>query len=128
MFGKKKDQKRHDINLLELIPEQIVGSETGEDGKVTVLAPRFKSDLMKRLIGRRLKSPYIMMHLDEIGSTVWQNIDGERTIGEIAGILREKFGDAIEPCHDRLSIFFTQLELSSYIRYTNLEEVKSRSS
>jgi hypothetical protein len=124
MFGRKKAPERRDINLLELIPEQLVGSETGEDGIVTVLGPRFKSDLMKRLVGSRLKSPHFRIELDEIGTAVWQSIDGKRTIGEIAGILREKFGEKIEPCHDRLSMFFTQLEMSRYIRYRNLEEFK----
>ena len=124
MFGKKKETRSPEVNLLALVPERTVRSETGEDGLVTVLGPRFKTALMKKLIGSRLKCPYFRIKLDEVGSTVWENIDGARNIGEIAGILRDRFGDRIEPCNDRLAIFFTQLEMSGYIRYTNLEEVK----
>jgi len=126
MFGRKKRTPSPEVNLLELVPERTVQSETGEDGLVTVLGPRFRTSLMKKLIGSRLKSPYFRIKLDDVGSTVWENIDGVRNIGEIAGILRDRFGERIEPCNDRLAMFFTQLEMSRYIRYTNIEEVKAR--
>ncbi len=126
MFGRKKKVRGPDVNLLELVPEQLVKSEKEEDGIVTVLGPRFRSGFMKRLIGSRMKSPYFRIKLDDIGATVWESIDGERNIGVIAQILRDKFGERIEPCHDRLAMFFTQLEMSRFIHYTNLEEVKAR--
>jgi hypothetical protein len=80
----------------------------------------------KKVRGSRMKSPYFRIKLDDVGATVWESIDGERNIGVIAQILRDKFGEKIEPCHDRLAMFFTQLEMSRFIHYTNLEEVKSR--
>jgi len=122
---RKRQKRSPDINLLELIPERIVGSETGEDGLVTIQAPRFHNRVLKRLIEPRLKRPHMMLRLDEIGTAVWEQIDGERNVREIGAILREAFGDKIEPCHDRLAVFFTQLELSQFIRYRNLEEVRS---
>jgi hypothetical protein len=125
MFGKKKKTPSPDINLLALIPEQTVESIKGEDGIVTILGPRFKTGIMKKMVGSRLKSPYFKIALDDVGTTVWENIDGTRKIGEIAAILKEKFGEKIEPCNDRLAMFFTQLEMSRFIRYTNLEEVKA---
>lgn len=125
MFGKKKKTTSPDINLLALIPEQTVESIRSEDGIVTILGPRFKTNFMKKMVGSRLKSPYFKIALDDIGATVWENIDGSRKIGEIAIILKEKFGEKIEPCNDRIAVFFTQLEMSRFIRYTNLEEVKA---
>ena len=127
MFGRKKQTTQGpDINLLELIPERIVKSEMGEDGITTVFGPRFKTSFMKRFIGQRLKTQHFKIALDDVGTTVWENIDGSRNIGEIASILKEKFGEKIEPCNDRLAMFFTQLEMSCFIRYTNLEEVKAK--
>jgi len=126
MLGRKKKTQSPEVNLLELVPERTVQSEMCEDGIVTVLGPRFKTTLMKKLIGSRLKSPYFRIKLDDVGSAVWENIDGRRNIGAIAGILRNRFGERIEPCNDRLAMFFTQLEMSRYIRYKNLEEVKAR--
>jgi hypothetical protein len=120
----KKKKEMPEVNLLELVPERTVDSETGEDGIVTVLGPRFKSGLLRKLIEPRLKNPFLKIKLDEIGSAVWSNIDGERNVGLIGEILKERFGDDIEPCFERLSMFFTQLELSRYIRYRNLESVR----
>ncbi|MDD3642468.1 MAG: PqqD family protein [Candidatus Krumholzibacteria bacterium] len=125
-MSRKKEKRTPDVNLLELVPERTVGSGTGEDGIVTVHAPRFHNRLLKRLIEPRLRRPQMMIRLDGIGTAVWEQIDGERTVGEIGAILRERFGETIEPCHDRLAVFFTQLELSRFIRWRNLEEVRGR--
>ena len=125
-MARRREKRTPDVNLLELVPERIVGSEKGEDGTVTILAPRFHNRLLKRLIEPRLKRPHMMIRLDEIGTAVWERIDGERSVGEIGVMLRERFGERIEPCHDRLAIFFTQLELSRFIRYRNLEQVRGR--
>ncbi len=84
MFGRKKKTTSPDINLLELIPEQTVKSTRDDEGIVTILGPRFKTGLMKKMVGSRLKSPYFKIALDDIGATVWENIDGTRDIGEIA--------------------------------------------
>ena len=126
MFGRKKKTPGPDINLLELVPEQTVDSTRDDDGIVTILGPRFKSGLMKKMVGSRLKSPHFKIALDDIGTAVWDNIDGARNIGEIANILKEKFGEKIEPCYDRLAMFLTQLEMSRFIRYKNIEQVKAR--
>ena len=125
-MARKREKRTPDVNLLELIPERIVGSETGEDGIVTVHAPRFHSRILKRLIEPRLKRPHMMIRLDEIGTAVWEQIDGSRNVAAIGEMMRERFGERIEPCHDRLAMFFTQLELSRFIRYRNLEEVRGR--
>ena len=126
MFDRKKKTTGPDINLLELVPEQIVRSTRDDKGIVTILGPRFKTDFMTRLIGKRLKTQHFKIALDDIGTAVWENVDGMRNIGEIASIMKEKFGEKIEPCNDRLAMFFTQLEMSRFIRYTNLEEVKAK--
>jgi len=114
------------LNLLELVPEQLVDSTRDDEGIVTILGPRFKTGFMKKLVGSRLKSPYFKIALDDIGTTVWENIDGTQNIGKISDILKEKFGERIEPVNNRLAMFFTQLEMSRFIVYTNLEEVKAK--
>ncbi len=128
MFGRKKTRPTPDVNLLELVPEQLVDSTRDDEGIITILGPRFKTGFMKKLVGSRLKSPYFKIALDDIGTTVWENIDGTQNIGMISDILKEKFGEKIEPVNNRLAMFFTQLEMSRFIVYTNLEEVKARAS
>ena len=111
-----------DVNLLDLVPRRIVEHEIDEAHLVTVLMPRFKNRFMKRLFEPRHKSPFIKINLDEIGSEVWLLCDGARTIGEISALMREKFNERIEPCNDRLAVFFRQLEQAHFVSYTNLEE------
>ena len=113
---------RADVNLLDLVPRRIVEHEIDEARIVTVLMPRFRNRVMKRLFEPRHKSPFIKIKLDEIGSELWLLCDGTRNVGEIAALMREKFTERIEPLNDRLAIFFRQLEQARFISYANLEE------
>jgi len=126
MFGlkKKKDgeEKVCEVNLLELIPERLIKFEIRESNLVTLLAPRFRDGLMKKLLQPRLKKPFLKIDLDEIGSEVWLLCDGKRNVQEIADRLREKFQEKVEPCHERLGIFFKQLERAGFISFVNIEE------
>lgn len=123
-MGKKKIKVR-EVNLLDLVAERAAGHEVEEEtGLVTILAPRFRNRLMKRLFEPRVKNPHLKIKLDEIGSAVWLLIDGERNVKEIAAIVRERFQEKIEPCFDRLNLFFQQLEGGKFICYLNLEECR----
>jgi hypothetical protein len=115
-------QPKREVNLLELVPRRIAEHEIDESGIVTVLMPRFRNRIMKRLFEPRHKSPFIRIKLDEVGSAVWRLCDGSRNIGAIAEDLRGTFGERIEPCHDRLGKFFFQLERARFIEYVNFEE------
>ncbi len=125
---KKKKDIESEVNMLELVPERLVDHEEDDGDVITLLSPRFKSRLMKKLLESRLKNRFLKVKLDEIGSSVWLLCDGHRSIGEIGEMMRERFGDKIEPCYDRLSVFFSQLEISRFIRYSNLEELLNRAS
>jgi hypothetical protein len=113
--------KNREVNLLDLIPERIIEFEISDDGLVTLLAPRFRNKLLKKWLQPRLKRPYLRVKLDEIGSAVWLLCDGKRTVKEIAGPLRERFAEKIEPCFDRLSVFLRNLEGNRFICYVNYE-------
>jgi hypothetical protein len=63
-------------------------------------------------------SPYLI-RLDDIGTTVWKHCDGEASVQEIAELLRERFGDRVEPAEDRLQDFITQMQRARMIRVRN---------
>lgn len=113
---------KKDVNLLDLVPRRIAGHEVDESHIVTVLMPRFGNRLLQRWLTPKFRSTYIKIKLDDIGSEVWLLCDGARNVGEIAALAREKFGERIEPCHDRLALFFKQLERARFIAYENFEE------
>ena len=118
----KRKKQRREINLLELVPCRIIEYNTDEDVIVTLQAPRFKSDFMRKWLQPRLKRPFLRVELDEIGSSVWMLCDGNRNIRDIAEVMQRRFSDKIEPCHERLGSFFQQLEYARFIAYSNLEE------
>jgi hypothetical protein len=111
-----------DVNLLDLVPRRTVEHEIDEARLVTVLMPRFGNRFLQRWFTPKFRSTYIKIKLDEIGSEVWLLCDGARTIGEIAALMKERFNERIEPCNDRLAVFFRQLEQAHFISYTNLEK------
>ena len=124
---KKKNKKPQEVNLLELIPEKLVDEVVDDDGIVTLLVPRYKNRLLKKLHERSPSRRFVKIHLDEIGSGTWACIDGKKNVREIGEIVKERFGEAIEPCYDRLGIFMTKLEYEKYIRYTNLGQIRDSS-
>ncbi|MBN2071774.1 MAG: PqqD family protein [Candidatus Krumholzibacteriota bacterium] len=114
-------KEKIEVNLLELIPEKLIDQETDENGMITLLVPRFRNRFLKIMNDRSPHRRFVKMKLDEIGSCAWSSIDGKKNIRQIGETLRENFGEQIEPCYDRLSMFMTKLEYEKYIRYINLD-------
>ncbi|MBN1155256.1 PqqD family protein [candidate division KSB1 bacterium] len=117
MSKAKKQEDRSQINLLDVVPVKLVDSETDGNGLTVLLKPKFKNNYIKKYLVPRMKHPNYKINLDEFGSYVWYLCDGTRNVFKIAESLREKFGDKIEPVHERLGFFIRQLEQNKLIRY-----------
>lgn len=113
-MAKRKTPPR---NLLTLVPVRTGAWTTTEPGSVVVRVPRFGPGRLGRWFSRSFKLEDIQVNLDELGSAVWKACDGRSTVGEIGERLRVEFGDRIEPLHNRLALFFKQLEGSEFIRW-----------
>ena len=57
------------------------------------------------------------IHFDELGSFVWQQIDGIKNIGQIAQSVKETFGEQAEPLLNRLTAFFRILNRHLFISF-----------
>lgn len=121
---KRKQKEVLEINLLDLVPERLIEYEVDDSNIVTLFAPRFKNKLLKKWFQPRLKNPFLKVKLDEIGSSVWLLCDGHKNIKEIGEVLKDKFEERIEPCYDRLGMFFQQLEGARFICYENIEDCR----
>jgi hypothetical protein len=55
--------------------------------------------------------------LDATGSFVFRHIDGQRTVGEIAELVRAEFGQDVEPLYDRLVQYLKILRNNGFIDY-----------
>lgn len=111
----KKSQKQE--NYLERKPiknQKITWTEKG--GIVTL---EIKNEgLMNKLAQKIFKKPEISyVHLDEMGSFVWQLIDGKKTILEFSDFVKEKFGEKAQPLYERLAKYFQILESYSFIAW-----------
>ncbi len=117
IFRKKIPDK---INFLELVPKRNYDHETSDKGMINILIPKFTNRFMVENILPRLKHPYMKINLDEFGTEVWLQMDGVRSVGEIADILTKKFGERIQPVEERLTKFLSQLDSHKFISFNQL--------
>ena len=113
-------KEKKDINYMELTPVIAYEFKENEAGKVTVLIPKFTTWLWSRLLMPIQRQKYIKLKLDEIGSSVWKAIDGERKVSDICNLLKEKFGERIEPTEERVTRFLTQLHINNCITFKEI--------
>ena len=106
-------------NYLDFIP---MPSDTitydVSDGKVTIYK---ENKGFFNLIAQKLfKRPRItQIHLDDMGNFIWPLMDGKRSIYDIAGEVKNKYGEEAEPLYDRLVRYFKTLHDCSFVKYTN---------
>ena len=102
-------------NYLEKVPVKGDFEWTTNDEGIVTLEIENKG-IMNRIFQVLLKKPKITyIHLDENGSFVWQQIDGNLSITEIGMTVSERFGNDAEPLYERLAQFFKILETNKFI-------------
>ena len=79
------------VNLLDLIPVKIIKAKKDKDGKITIFQPKFKNKFMLKYVMHKLKNPNFKVNLDEFGSFVWEQIDGNLTVEKIGEKLKKHF-------------------------------------
>jgi hypothetical protein len=102
-----------DEKFLELVPEKICKHEEHE-GKVTVLFIKTPTFIEKMFFKKLINKPY-KIDLDEIGSFIWNIIDGKKNIAEIVALAKENFGEKIEPAENRTVQFMKQMHSTKLI-------------
>ena len=109
-------QKKSYLNSLESIPEKTsVAWEGDGNGNVTL---KLKNEgVLNKILQLLLKKPQISyIHLDEMGSFVWKQIDGKATINVIGKNVKENFGEKAEPLYERLIKYINILEEYKFIK------------
>ena len=103
-------------NYLEKVPvrAEAIGWTADENGAVTLEVEN--KGAFNRIAQKLFKRPKVSyIHLDENGSFVWRQIDGERNILAIGEAVKEHFGEKAEPLYERLSQFIKILESYRFI-------------
>lgn len=117
-FKRKKILKN--ANFLNLTPVPLFDHKKNDNGTITLLIPRFKDFLGKRILQPRLKHPYITLELDELGTDTWLLSDGRKNVRDICEILKEKHKEKINPAEDRVTRFFSQMYMQKLITFNEI--------
>lgn len=112
MAKKNKEAK----NYLDSIPVRNPEMEWKELDKKIVEVKVENKGFYNTLAQKLYKRPrFSYIKLDEYGSCVWKEIDGEKSIYEIGRILGEKHEGAANQLYERLSTYFRILERNKFI-------------
>ena len=105
-------------NLLDMTLVREVEWEEDESGVVTLVRsrPRVRGPRsMGRWVSFMLAPPRI--RLDEVGSFAWLRMNGSSDVGDLAALVREEFGDRVEPVNQRLGHLVRLLKRERFVSY-----------
>ena len=63
------------------------------------------------------------IELDKTGSFVFPLIDGQRSVGDIALLVKEEFGDAADPLYERLIRYMQILRNNGFIYFKGKDKM-----
>lgn len=110
--------KKKKENYLDFVPicNPLHTWEVNE--KQLVVVHIVHQGIYHKIAQKFFKRPKIShISLDVYGSFVWQQMDGRKTIFEIANAVKEQFGEDAEPVIQRVVRFFQILYQNKFIGY-----------
>ncbi len=122
--GRARDREKQleGVNLLGLAPSRLGKWEEKEEEVVLLRPPPAGRGLAflwpwisYGLSARRVR-------LDPVGSFAWLRLDGNRTVQEVAELLRARFGEAVEPAEERLGYLVQVLRREGFLAYPGWDE------
>lgn len=123
-MGRKK-KNEPDINYLDLIPQRSddLGTYLDRNG---ILVLKVENTGWFNTIAQKVfnKPRYTHVHMDKMGTFIWPLIDGERTIHDIAMLVKEEYGEAAEPLYPRIIQYFKIVESYHFIRFLSMPKKK----
>ena len=126
--SERHDGTRAGQNLLDMTPLREVEWEEDERGGVTLVRrrPRVRGPRsMGGWVSFMLAPPRI--RLDEVGSFAWLRMNGNVDVGELAALVREEFGDRVEPVNHRLGHLVRLLKRERFVSYVEPKATATRS-
>jgi len=107
---KKSKQKLAD-NFVDYVFRKNPELEWKEDEKGLVILMRPNKGLTNRIFQKLFHKPKIsQIHMEEMGSFIWKQLDGEKSVLALGEQVREHFGEKAEPLYERLSVYVKMLE------------------
>lgn len=114
--------KKETENLLDMTPEILCKWVDDKKGTVSLVVPRFKNRLMKKIALTLGKSEEVKIHLDKKGSNTWKLIDGNTTVELIGDKLKKEENESPEQFYQRLCEFLIILAKNRFIRFKTMSQ------
>ena len=119
----KRKKEGSDINYLDLIPRRNEALRWHRDLKERVILEIENTGVMNTIAQRVFNKPrFTKVHLDAQGTFIWPLIDGEKTVADIAALVKEEFGEKAEPLYPRIVKYFQIVESYNFIEFINKPE------
>lgn len=104
-------------NYLEKIPVRGGFEWTTDDEGIVTLQIENKG-IFNKIAQKLFKKPKISyVHLDKMGSFIWPQIDGEKSILDISETVDREFGEDAKPLYERLAKFFQILASYGFVTF-----------
>ena len=113
---KKKDNNQKEDNFLLYIPKKKQVEWEERDGKVYLIFHHDKA--AEKFLRWLVKKPYVSdLELDDVCSSTWKLIDGEKSVYEIGQCLLAQYGSDMEPINERLIMYLRHLNKKGWISF-----------
>ena len=120
---KKRKKGETDLNYLDLIPRRNEALRWHRDLKERVILEIENTGIMNSIAQKVFgKRRFTKVHLDAQGTFIWPLIDGEKTVADIAALVKEEFGEKAEPLYPRIVKYFQIVESYNFIEFINKPE------
>ena len=118
--NKKSKKEVLDINYLDLFPVRAEELQWFTDRRDRIVLKVENTVLFNKIAQKVFSKPqFTKVHLDQQGTFIWPLIDGERTVADIAALVRDEFGEAAEPLYPRIVKYFQIVESYHFIKFAN---------
>ena len=105
-------------NYLEYVPKRVGGLNWIKNESDIVTLEIENKGVINRIFQKFFRKPKISyIHLDEMGSFIWELIDGEKSIAEIGEYVKDHFGDSANPLYERLAKYLEILKSYNFIEW-----------
>lgn len=112
-----RKRKKKQVNYLELIPLRNPEICFHEEKNGRLALEMTNKGIFHAIAQKLFHRPRISyIHMDEFASFVWRQIDGHRSIDEVANLVNKEFGEKAEPLYPRLVQHFRTLEAYDLVR------------
>ena len=122
LWRRKRADELETVNLLEVIPVRLA-EWTETAGRVVVVRPK---SMRAGLLGQIDLLLYLLsarrIRLDAFGSFAWLQLDGKRSVGQVVVLLREEFGDEVEPAEERLGHLIRVFRREGFVAYPGWDD------